>query len=342
MSIFKKVYAGLAGLYAGDAFGLPMEMMPAEHVERVFGKVTGLVSLPDPTEADGYVYRPITPKGRGSDDTYFNTYVIEKYIECGKMDEQATADIFLEKSREILDTPFYGPSTKKAMERIFRGEDPERTGLPSGPLEGQSCGAATLRSTPIGMANPGEIHNAAMEAVKGALPTHGSSAALSAAAAWAAACAEAMKEKTTTENIFHAALKGARIGSGYGLPGIAPSVEKRIELAWKMAEKLKDPRKVAKEYYDLIGAGLPAAETVPFSLAVFFACPDDQLQGILYAVNAGGDTDSTGSMAGALIGIYSGKTDVAAEDLRLIEEVNRLDIRETADRFSRWIEKNRM
>ena len=29
MNISKKVYAGLAGMYAGDAFGLPMEMMPA-------------------------------------------------------------------------------------------------------------------------------------------------------------------------------------------------------------------------------------------------------------------------------------------------------------------------
>lgn len=341
MSISKKVYAGLAGMYAGDAFGLPMEMMPAEHVNQVFGKVTGLAYLQNPTEVDGYVYRPVTPRGRGSDDTYFNTYVIEKYIECGRMDEQVTASIFMEKSREILDTPFYGPSTQKAMNRIFRGENPEKTGLPSGPLEGQSCGAATLRSTPIGMANPGKIHNAAVEAVKGALPTHGSSVALSAAAAWAAAAAAAMEEKPTRENIFRAALEGARIGSQYGLPGIAPSVEKRIELAWKMVEKLKDPRKVAKEYYDLIGAGLPAAETVPFSLAVFFACPDDQLQGILYAVNAGGDTDSTGSMTGALIGIYSGNTDIPAEDLKLIEEVNRLDIQGTADRFVRWIEENR-
>ena len=71
---------------------------------------------------------------------------------------------------------------------------------------------------------------------------------MSAAAAWAAAAAAAMEEKPTRENIFRAALEGAGIGSQYGLPGIAPSVEKRIELAWKMVEKLKDPRKVAKEY----------------------------------------------------------------------------------------------
>ena len=46
-------------------------------------------------------------------------------------------------------------------------------------------------------------------------------------------------------------------------------------------------------------------------------------------------------MTGALIGIYSGNTDIPAEDLKLIEEVNRLDIQGTADRFVRWIEENR-
>lgn len=341
MSIGQKVYAGLAGMYAGDAFGLPMEMMPEEHVRRVFGRVTGLVSLEQPTVEDGYVYRPVTPRGRGSDDTYFNTYVIEKYLECGRMDEEITARIFIEKSREILDTPFYGPSTQKAMNRIFRGENPEVTGLPSGPMEGQSCGAATLRSTPIGMANPGKVREAAMEAVRAALPTHGSCVALSAAAAWSAAVAAAMEEHSVKEEVYRAACEGARLGSQYGLPGIAPSVEKRIELAWMIAEKVKDPRKVAKEYYNLIGAGLPAAETVPFSLAVFFACPDSQMQSILYAVNAGGDTDSTGSMAGALTGVFSGCMDIPDKDLKLIEEVNRLDIRKISARFSRWIEENR-
>lgn len=58
--------------------------------------------------------------------------------------------------------------------------------------------------------------------------------------------------------------------------------------------------KAADRLYDLIGAGLPANETVPASLGMFFACPNDVLGAILTAANAGGDTDSTASMAGAL------------------------------------------
>ena len=40
-----KVLCGLSGLYAGDAYGLPMEMMPREHVFQVFGRVEDLVTL---------------------------------------------------------------------------------------------------------------------------------------------------------------------------------------------------------------------------------------------------------------------------------------------------------
>lgn len=341
MRLEQKVYAGLAGLYAGDAFGLPMEMMPREHVSRVFGKVTGLLSLEAPISVDGYVYRPVTPRGRGSDDTYFNTYVIDQYIKSGCMNEKTTAEIFISKCREIMDTPFYGPSTLRAMQRICRGEDPKQTGLPSNPMEAQSCGAATLRSTPIGMANPGNVRQAAVEAAESAMATHGSSVALAAASAWAGAVAEAMSEDASVKNVYQAAIEGARIGSQYGVPGIGPSVEKRIALALKIAEKYKDPKKTADEYYDLIGAGLPAAETVPFSLAVFFACPHRQLEGILRAISTGGDTDSTGSMVGALIGVYSGHMDIKEEDIAVIERVNRIQIKEIANRFASWIRENR-
>lgn len=104
----KKVFCGLAGLYAGDAYGLPMEMMPREHVAQVFGRVEDLVTLDTPAALDGYWYRPIFPRGRGSDDTYFNTYVIEKYIAGGKMDEEATARFLPITSGRSWIRPFTG------------------------------------------------------------------------------------------------------------------------------------------------------------------------------------------------------------------------------------------
>lgn len=77
----KKVFCGLAGLYAGDAYGLPMEMMPREHVAQVFGRVEDLVTLDTPAALDGYWYRPIFPRGRGSGDTYFK-YLCHREVYC--------------------------------------------------------------------------------------------------------------------------------------------------------------------------------------------------------------------------------------------------------------------
>ena len=337
-----KVLCGLSGLYAGDAYGLPMEMMPREHVFQVFGRVEDLVTLDERVTLDGYWYRPIFPRGRGSDDTYFNTYVIEKYITDGKMDEKVTAQIFSERIREILDTPFYGPSTLAAIGRIMKGQDPATTGLPGSPLsDGQSCGAATLRSTPIGMANPGNPKAAALEAAHAALPTHGSRVALSAASAWAAAVACAMSDHPTLEAIRDAALLGAEIGSYFGRTGIYSSVSARIELAWKIAADARTPQEAANQLYDIIGAGLPANETVPTSLGIFFACSDDVLGAILTAANVGGDTDSTASMAGALAGVYSGTCNIPQDRLAMIEQVNQIKIRDLSERFSAWIWENR-
>jgi ADP-ribosylglycohydrolase len=343
MTLKDKVYAGLVGIYAGDAFGLPMEMMPTEHVKKIFGNITGLTILDQPYCIDGFVYRPIKPRGRGSDDTFYNRYVIEKYITGGYMDEMATAEIFKENYYEIINTPFYGPSTLAALKKIVAGKDPKTTGMPSSPLgEGQSCGAATLRATPIGMANPGNPVNAASESARAALPTHGSRVALESAAAWSAAVAAAMIPNSTLESIRDAAIQGTKIGEKFGVPGISPSIEKRIFLAWDIAKNIKDPYNTALECYNVIGAGLPAAETVPTSLGIFFSNPDSILTGILAAVNAGGDTDSTASMAGALAGIYSGKSDISVKDLKDIEDANCLNIEDQAERFSDWISRNRL
>jgi ADP-ribosylglycohydrolase len=55
-----------------------------------------------------------------------------------------------------------------------------------------------------------------------------------------------------------------------------------------------------------IGNGCFALESVPFAIGVFLRHPADFRQGVLEAVNAGGDTDTTASMVGALIGANVG------------------------------------
>jgi ADP-ribosylglycohydrolase len=62
-----------------------------------------------------------------------------------------------------------------------------------------------------------------------------------------------------------------------------------------------------------VGTGSDALESVPFAMAVFLRHPEDFRAGVLEAVNAGGDTDTTASMAGALIGANVGPDGIPPE-----------------------------
>jgi ADP-ribosylglycohydrolase len=333
-----KIYAGLVGLVVGDAYGMPVEMMPREHVQKLFGHIEGLVEITQPTVIDGYVYLPRGQKGRVTDDTYFNFYIIEKMMERGSLDESAIAEVFFEKALEMFDTPFYGPTTKAGAKRMLRGVDPRTTGLPSSPRgEAQSCGSATLRSTPIGMAHPGRPEEAALEAVRASLPTHGSRVALEAAGCFAAAVAAAMVSQPTMEQIYEAALLGCRIASQHGRPVIAPSIAKRIEVAWKIAKQIDNPYQAALECYQVIGAGLPAAESIPTGLGVFFASGPDLMKAVLASVNVGGDADSVASLAGALSGVFGGIANCPKEVISEIEHVNNINVKTMAGKFADWV-----
>lgn len=71
----------------------------------------------------------------------------------------------------------------------------------------------------------------------------------------------------------------------------------------------KDPALMRKA----IGSGFFVLESVPFAIGTFVRHPTDFRAGILEAVNAGGDTDSTASMVGAMIGANVGVEGIPEE-----------------------------
>ena len=64
-----------------------------------------------------------------------------------------------------------------------------------------------------------------------------------------------------------------------------------------------------------LGVGCPAYESVPFAICVALRHLDDFRAGVFEAVNAGGDTDTTASMVGAMLGARLG-VDAIPEDLK--------------------------
>jgi ADP-ribosylglycohydrolase len=61
------------------------------------------------------------------------------------------------------------------------------------------------------------------------------------------------------------------------------------------------------------GTGCFALESVPFAIGTFFRHPTNFREGVLEAVNAGGDTDTNASMVGAMIGANCGLVAIPME-----------------------------
>ena len=81
-----------------------------------------------------------------------------------------------------------------------------------------------------------------------------------------------------------------------------PMQSKTAFTCTRECKPLDDPYNILDE----IGTGKYVVESVPAALFCFLNSPDNFEQSLLLAVNAGGDTDSIGSMTGALSGALNG------------------------------------
>jgi ADP-ribosylglycohydrolase len=92
------------------------------------------------------------------------------------------------------------------------------------------------------------------------------------------------------------------------------------------ALELADSRSVSPEELETLGGGWVGEEALAIGLCCALVAPDLRA-GLLFAVNHSGDSDSTGSIAGNLLGAMHGTEALPADPLdqlearRLIEEV---------------------
>ena len=85
-----------------------------------------------------------------------------------------------------------------------------------------------------------------------------------------------------------------------------------------------------RDLYDLVGTGLACYEIVPAALALFVMAEGDPLKTVLLAVNAGGDSDTSGAIGGAIAGTYRGIGAIPEKKVGFVEQVNGLDLKAVA------------
>ena len=316
---FSRAYGALAGLALGDALGMPTQAMSPQQIQTVYGQVTGLVdgdktqphapgmaagSVTDDTE-QALLIASLLLKGHGSglnlDASEFSHALLaweDSMIERGSLD-------------------LLGPSTKAALERVRAGENPLRVGG-----EGTTNGAA-MRVTPIGIAASTSDRQLFADTVWSSCQvTHATRQGFQSAALVAAAVSLGIDAGAAdVTDLLWKAMAFVRSlperGAWSPEPDVVAATHRALKLA---AQPSSSPQWLAGQ----IGTAVASAQAIPMAFALLARDPSPRA--LLQAANLGGDTDTIGAIAGAILGASLGVEVFDAYGLAQVEQVSQLDL----------------
>lgn len=329
MSLYNKILGGLIGAGAGDAIGSATEARTTEQILECFGhEVTDFETPPNDTFGAG------SKAGQVTDD-FSSAYFFGKNIveNNGIITERIIQNALIEwSSHAVFFDRFAGPTTRLAI-RQYKGEEinsVSRLNMTSR----QATNGAAMRISPIGLLNAGNIEQAIRDAAFVSAITHNNYPAISSACAVAAAVSRAAMCDADVYSVLEAGLlgsrEGERIGREHAADAASPSIVKRMEMAIDIGIGKGSLHEKMIELRDTIGTGLHAAEAIPAAFGFFAAGNGQSMETLTAAVNAGYDTDTTATMAGAIAGTLCGADSFPAHFLPVLEERNEMEISKLA------------
>ena len=323
---FSRAYGALAGLALGDALGMPTQAMSPAQIRAVYGRITGLVDG-DASQP----YAPGMPAGSVTDDTEQALLIASLLVrgrgtssgrvalEAGEFAHALLAweDSMIERgSLDLL-----GPSTKAALERVRAGEDPLTVGG-----AGTTNGAA-MRVTPIGIAMPTADPEAFADAVWSSCQvTHATrqgfqSAALVAAAVSFgidAACSPSLDLRSLLWKALSYVDSLPERGAWTPDPDVVAATRRAMQLVANPASSS------LACLVEQVGTSVASAQAIPMAFALLARDPSPQA--LLDAANIGGDTDTIGAIAGAILGAALGFEVFVGRGLAQVELASHLDL----------------
>lgn len=307
--LLNRILGCLYGQALGDAFAMPAQVHP-DDTARAFGWLDSW----QPAPADHIVHAGL-PAGRITDDSEQAFSIAQAVIDAGAVTLEAAVKGLTAWYDRVDgdDSPYVGPSTRRGLNALKRGDDPRTTGL-----WGDTNGAP-MRIAPIGLLHPGDIESAVSDTAIVCMPTHFTQPAVSGAAAVAAAVAQAMAEGVSLDEVIAAGLRGAELGCAHGRRWFGCSVAFKIEQALAIADSAAAERKRLRRLYDEVGATLNVPETVGAAFGLLAMAAGDPKQTAILAANLSGDADTIGAIACAMAGAFAGFDAIPAADVAVLE-----------------------
>ena len=323
---FSRAYGALAGLALGDALGMPTQAMSPAQIRAVYGRITGLVDG-DASQP----YAPGMPAGSVTDDTE-QALLVASLLVRGRgsssgrvaLDAGEFAHALLDWEDSMIERgslDLLGPSTKAALERVRAGEDPLSVGG-----AGTTNGAA-MRVTPIGIAVSTADPEAFADAVWSSCQvTHATRQGFQSAALVATAVSMGIDWDTPSASDMTALLWKALTyvdslperGAWTPDPDVVAATRRAMQL-------VANPASSSLEcLVEQVGTSVASAQAIPMAFALLARDPSPRA--LLDAANIGGDTDTIGAIAGAILGGALGEQVLPADSLSMIEEVSHLGL----------------
>ena len=325
-----RAYGALGGLALGDALGMPTQALSPAQIRSMYGRITGLV---DADESQPYA--PGMPAGSVTDDTE-QALLVASLLVRGRGSSSGHAHLDASEFAHTLlawedsmiqrgSLDLLGPSTKAALERVRAGEDPLQVGG-----KGTTNGAA-MRVTPIGIAVSTANPDIFAEAVWSSCQvTHATRQGFQSAALVAAAVSMGIDTPRSAASDMTALLWKAvsyvdslpKRGAWTPDPHVVAATRRAMQL-------VANPASSSLEcLVEQVGTSVASAQAIPMAFALLARDPSPQA--LLDAANLGGDTDTIGAIAGAILGAALGFEVFVGRGLAQVESVSGLHLTEAA------------
>jgi ADP-ribosylglycohydrolase len=279
----------LLGCAIGDSLGMPVEGMSREEILSTYGEI-----------------REFFP-GRGlsagsyTDDTQLTIALAESIIQCGDFYPGNYAKRIVEWKDYAVGAGF---TCMYAAIRLSQGVDWRASGLGSA-----GCGSA-MRAYPIGLLDIFQPKKLKRDAEESSLITHTDSRAIAGTIAIAYATSLAVRESKICGKEM---LQKIRDFVGHT----------STEFYESLSNAMKYDGMNIQKALSRIGTSGYVVETVNASL--FIASQSSSFQeGIIEAVNAGGDTDSIGAITGGILGAKYGYENIPSKWSAHVQDRNRI------------------
>lgn len=318
----------LLGGAIGDALGAPVEFSSLADIRRRFG----------PSGITGYTDFNQQGLAEFTDDTQMTLFTAEGLLIARLRSAQSPIESIYRaylrwlRTQRTRQTGPTGELTREGnllgIKEMWKVKAPGNTclsalagGRPGSPEippnDSKGCGGV-MRVAPVGLVFSGE---AAFEhACAAAALTHGHPSGYLAAGVFGQIIAEIMQGQSLLEAVWASQVTLARWPR-------CQETQYAIEHALKAAKELPP----TPETIESLGGGWVAEEALAISLFCALVHPDDFTAAVLLSVNHSGDSDSTGSMTGNLLGALLGREAIPKKWL------DRIELREEIDKIAQDI-----